>query len=159
MSTRNTGQVNFCWPDCCCAIIFLVRDMKVIILREALNELLLRSFSGSQVQGYLLGKRTGQGLFVERILVLSWRQLLNSEFFFQVEKNQGKEILGVFSLNSKSRELKKVLNPLFYEKIFLNLATKTGQELRPEVYLVNFDHRFFFEPLGQIIMEMEVADD
>jgi hypothetical protein len=133
--------------------------MKVIILREALNELLLRLASGGQAQGYLLGQRTGQGLFAERLFVLPWRQLLNPEFFFQVEKTQGREILGVFSFNSKSREPKKVLNPLFYEKIFLNFSTKAGGKLSLEGYLVNFDHRFFFEPLRQIIIEMEVAND
>jgi hypothetical protein len=133
--------------------------MEVIILKEALKELFLRSSSGGQVQGYLLGRRTGPGLFVERIFVLSWRQLTNPESFFQVEKNQGREILGVFSLNSKPKDQKEFLNPLFYEKIFLKINASTKPELKPEAYLVNFDRRFFFEPLGRIIMEMEVADD
>ena len=133
--------------------------MAVIILKEALKELILRGKWKKPAHGYLLGQRVGQSLFIDRILILSWPQLLRTSTLLEVEKNQRREVLGVFSLNSRRGQSSQLLKPLFLEKIYLNLQATPKNELKPLGRVVKFNRRFFFEPLKRIILEMEAADE
>ncbi|HAR35303.1 MAG: hypothetical protein H5U05_02510 [Candidatus Aminicenantes bacterium] len=132
--------------------------MELIILQDARKELSLRARSGHPVQGYLLGRQTGPGLFVEKIFCLSWGELLKPEVFFLVEKNQSRDILGVFSLRARPPVEKRLLQPLFCGKVFLRLEVRANGEIRPRAKQIEFDRQFYFKPLGRIITEMEAAD-
>lgn len=131
--------------------------MELIILQDALKELSLRARISRLAQGYLLGRQSGPGLFVEKIFSLSWGELLKPEIFFLVEKNQSRDILGVFSLKSQLPPEKKLLQPLFCGKVFLRLELRANGELRPLAKRIEFDRQFYFKPLERILMEMEVA--
>ena len=133
--------------------------MELIILRDARKELLLRACSGRPAQGYLLGRQTGPGLFVEKVICLSWPELLKAETFFRVEQNQGLEIMGVFSLDSRPGNRKKLLRPLFTGKVFLSLTVGPRGEIKLRGQRVEFDRKFCFQPLSRIILEMETSDD
>ncbi|MGB9907517.1 MAG: hypothetical protein ACPLRR_09055 [Candidatus Saccharicenans sp.] len=133
--------------------------MELIILQEARKELSLRARAGRPVQGYLLGRPTGPGLFVEKIFCLSWGELLKPDVFFLVEKNQSRDILGVFSFQPRPALEKRLLQPLFCGKVFLRLEVRADGEIRPRAKQIGFDRQFYFKPLGRIIMEMEAADD
>ncbi|MBC7350604.1 MAG: hypothetical protein H5U05_11630 [Candidatus Aminicenantes bacterium] len=132
--------------------------MELIILQDAQKELSLRARAGRPVQGYLLGRQTGPGFFVEKIFCLSWRELLTPKVFFLVEKNQSRDILGVFSLRARPLVEKRLLQPLFCGKVFLSLEVRTGGEIRPRAKQIEFDRQFCFKPLRRIIMELEAAD-
>jgi len=132
--------------------------MELVILQEARKELLLRACSARPVQGYLLGRQTGPGLFVEKVMPLAWNELLKPETLVLVEQNQGLEVLGVFSLNSSPESQKRLLRPLFSGKIFLSLTLGPRGEIKPRARVVEYDRQFFFQPLGRIIMEVEAED-
>lgn len=132
--------------------------MELIILQEARKELLLRACSGRQAQGYLLGRQTGPGLFVEKIMPLTWSELLKPETFFRVEQNQDLAVLGVFSLNSRPDSQKRLLRPLFSGKVFLSVTVGSRGEIKPRARIIEFDRKFFFQPLSRIILEMEAED-
>lgn len=137
----------------------MARVMELIILQEARKELLLRACSGRPAQGYLMGRQTGPGLFVERVICLSWPELLKAETFFRVEQNQGLDILGVFSLDSSPATTKRVLRPLLAGKVFLSVAVGSRGEIKPRARMIEFDRKFCFRPLRRIILEMEDPDD
>ncbi|MGQ9800472.1 MAG: hypothetical protein ACUVRL_02225 [Candidatus Saccharicenans sp.] len=132
--------------------------MELIILQDAQRELSLRARTSRSSQGYLLGRQTGPGLFVEKIFCLSWRELLKPEIFFLVEKNQSRDILGVFSLKSYQPVEKKLLQPLFCGKVFLRLEVRPNGELKLRAKQIEFDRQFYFKSLGRIMMEMEATD-
>lgn len=132
--------------------------MELVILQEARKELQLRACSARPVQGYLLGRQTGPGLFVEKVMPLAWNELLKPETLVLVEQNQGLEVLGVFSLNSRPESQKRLLRPLFSGKIFLSLTLGPRGEIKPRARVVEYDRQFFFQPLGRIIMEVEAED-
>lgn len=132
--------------------------MELVILQEARKELQLRACSARPAQGYLLGRQTGPGLFVEKVMPLAWSELLEPETFFRVEQNQGLAVLGVFSLNSRPDCHKRLLRPLFSGKIFLSLTLGPRGEIKPRARMIEFDRKFFFQPLRRIILEMEAED-
>lgn len=132
--------------------------MELIILQEARKELQLRACSARPVQGYLLGRQTGPGLFVEKVMPLAWKELLKPETLVLVEQNQGLEVLGVFSLNSSPESQKRLLRPLFSGKIFLSLSLGPRGEIKPRARVVEYDRQFFFQPLSRIILEVEAED-
>lgn len=131
--------------------------MELIILQDARKELSLRVRVSQPAQGYLLGRQTGPGLFVEKIFCLPWRELLRPEIFFLVEKNHSLDILGVFSLKSHPPLEKKLLQPLFCGKIFLRLESGANGELSPRIKQIEFDRQFYFKSLGRLLIEMEAA--
>lgn len=131
--------------------------MELIILSDACKELNLRARTGRLAQGYLLGRQTGPGLFVEKIFCLTWRELLKPEIFFLIEKNQSRDILGVFSLKSHPPLENKLLQPLFCSKVFLRLEIRANGELNLRAKQIEFDHQFYFKPLERIVVEMEAA--
>lgn len=120
--------------------------------------MLLRACSGRQTQGYLLGRQTGPGLFVEKIMPLTWSELLKPETFFSVEQNQDLAVLGVFSLNSRPDSQKRLLRPLFSGKVFLSVTVDSRGEFKPRARIIEFDRKFYFQPLSRIILEMEAED-
>ncbi|MCX8160955.1 MAG: hypothetical protein N3G18_08500 [Candidatus Saccharicenans sp.] len=132
--------------------------MELIILQEARKELLLLACSARPAQGYLLGRQTGPGLFVEKIICLPWSELLRPEIFFRVEQNQGLAILGVFSLGAGSGNSKRLLRPLFSGKVFLLLTTSARGEIKPRARMIEFRQKFYFQPLSRIILELEAED-
>ncbi len=130
----------------------------MIILQEARKELLLRACPGRQAQGYLLGRQTGPGLFVEKIMPLAWSELLKPETFFRVEQNQHLAVLGVFSLNPSPRSRRRLLQPLFSGKVFLSITVSSRGQVKPRARIIEFDRKFYFQPLRRIILEMEAED-
>lgn len=129
--------------------------MELIILQEARKELWLRACYARSAQGYLLGRQTGPGLFVERVMPLAWSELLKPETFFRVEQNQGLSILGVFSLNPRPEIQKRLLRPLFSGKTFLTVTIASRGEIKLRALMIEFDRQFYFQPLKRIILEME----
>jgi|YNPBryunderm2012_1023409.scaffolds.fasta_scaffold00005_60 hypothetical protein len=125
--------------------------MELVILKDVLKELALRQTAGDYGTGYLMGRRTGPSLFVEKVFLLPWKKLLQPEIFFQVEKKMGREILGVVSLKPLPHLKARLLQPLFAEKIFLQV--QPGLKFRASV--IKFDHRFFYQSLSRIILETE----
>lgn len=130
----------------------------MVILQEARKELQLRARSARPAQGYLLGRQTGPGLFVEKVMPLTWNELLKPETLVMVESNQGLEVLGVFSLNSRPESRKRLFRPLFSGKIFLSLTTRPRGEIKPRAGVIEFDRKFFLQPLSRIILEVEAED-
>jgi len=125
--------------------------MELVILKDVIKELALRQTAGDYGAGYLMGRRTGPGLFVEKVFLLPWKKLLQPEIFFQVEKKMGREILGVFSLKPLPQLKARLLQPLFAERIFLQV--ELGLKFRASV--IKFDRRFFYQSLSRIILETE----
>lgn len=129
-----------------------------MILQEARKELLLRAGSGRPAQGYLLGRQTGPGLFVEKVMPLTWNELLKPETLVLVERNQGLDVLGVFSLVARPDSRRKLLRPLFAGKVFLSITVNSRGEIKPRARLIEFNRQFCFKPLSRIILEVETED-
>lgn len=130
----------------------------MVILQEARKELQLRARSARPAQGYLLGRQTGPGLFVEKVMPLTWNELLKPETLVMVESNQGLEVLGVFSLVARPDSRRKLLRPLFAGKVFLSITVNSRGEIKPRAGVIEFDRKFFLQPLSRIILEVEAED-
>jgi hypothetical protein len=136
--------------------------MEIILLKEPLKDVFLLSRARRpplhKACGYLLGRKMNKTLFVEKIFPLPWKDLLNPETFFRLEKSHRLRILGVFSAGHPARK-KKILHPLFCEKVFLSLKPDRKGEIRITACQVQFDRQFYFVPLERIILELEEEND
>jgi hypothetical protein len=137
--------------------------MEITVLKESLQDLFLLASPGqptlNKAGGYLLGRKMNQTFFVEKIYVLPWKELFNPKTFFNVEKSQRLEILGVFSFDPSTSKKKNLQHPLFCEKVFLALKPDRRGEIKAKAQLVQFDRRFSFVPLDRIILELEEEND
>ncbi len=133
--------------------------MELIILDEARKELELRTRSDLSSQGYLLGWKTGPGLFIQKIFCLPWKELLQAETFFRVEENQALEVLGVFNLNSRVNSCEKLYRPLFAGKVFLQAKVDSRGRLKFRASLIDFEGKFRSHPLSRIIIDLEDIHD
>ncbi len=133
--------------------------MELIIVDEARKELELRTRSGFPSQGYLLGRKTGPGWFVQKIFCLPWKELLDPETFFRVEENQALEVLGVFNLNSRVNSREKLYRPLFAGKVFLQAKVESRGQLKFRASLIDFEGKFHSQPLSRIIIDLEGIHD
>ncbi len=130
--------------------------MDLVILQEPLEELNLALRGGNLFNtGYLLGRRFGQSMIVDRIYFVHWKKLLEPEFFHEVEVRSNRSVLGVFEIGPASTRKKLLLQPLFTEKIHLQLSLDRKGEIKARARMVSFDGRFSFVPLERLIIETE----
>lgn len=130
--------------------------MNLVILQEPLEELNLALRSGNLFNsGYLLGRRLGQSLIADRVYFVHWKKLLEPEFFLEVESSTGRSVLGVFETGKASTRKKMLLQPLFTEKIHLQLSLDRKGEIKARARMISFDGRFSFMPIERLIIETE----
>lgn len=134
--------------------------MDLVILQEPFKELSLALRSGNLFNsGYLLGRRLGAALVVEKAHFVHWKKLLQPEFFQEVERLGRRSVLGVFELGPSSDRKKLLLQPLFTEKIYLSLVLDRKKEIKARAKMIQFEGRFSFVPLERLILEVEDKND
>jgi len=129
-------------------------------LLEPREELTLALKNGHHLNsGYLLGRRLGLSLIVEKVLFVPWKTLLKPSFFQEVEASGRWSVLGVFELGRTSTSKKLLLQPLFTEKIYLSLSLDRKKEIKVRARMIQFNGRFSLAQFERLILEVEGKHD
>jgi len=124
--------------------------MEVFLSKEA-----SQSFSALQcglpnmnTDGFLIGHKRGNMFFVEKILPSSKGFFSSPQKYFKLKKRLGDKILGFYSFQMNERQLKKILTPFAYGKIFIHLDLDITDRLEIKPFAIEHDQNFFLQPLN-----------
>jgi hypothetical protein len=124
--------------------------MEVFLSKEA-----SQSFSALQcglpnmnTDGFLIGHKRGNMFFVEKILPSSKGFFSSPQKYFKLKKKLGDKILGFYSFQMNERQLKKILTPFAYGKIFIRLDLDKTDRLEIKPFAIEHDQNFFLQPIN-----------
>jgi len=127
----------------------IIRGVDVLITPAAQREVealrILRP--GPSTWGFLIGHKRGFRFIVEKVFPTGGLSGPDERALAELERAWPGGIIGLFAVRP-GPDLKRVLlGPLFYGKLFINLRPSVkALALRP--YVVDFERRFFLEPIS-----------
>lgn len=105
--------------------------------------------SDSRGEGLLLGHKSGGRYFVERIFSTPNYPFPSLEKYLSMEQLFNGQILGFFSFSSKKEKPEKILAPVAYRKLFLQVESQK-KNLKFNSFIIEYDHNFFLAPVKLI---------
>jgi hypothetical protein len=97
--------------------------------------------------GFVLGHRRGRTFFVEKIFPFEKVFSLPLENFHSLAQVFGGKLIGFFSLNSDQKKVQRILKPLGYGKLFLDVHLDTRKRVSLKSYIIDYDQEFYLSPL------------
>jgi hypothetical protein len=101
----------------------------------------------SRTAGFVLGHKRGRTFFVEKIFPLEEAFSLPLENFYSLTQVFEGKLIGFFSLNSGQKKIQRILKPLAYGKLFLDVRLDTRKRLSLKPYIIDYDREFYLSPL------------
>ena len=123
--------------------------MEVFLSKEASQSIsaLQCSLSNTNTDGFLIGHKRGGLFFVENILPSPKGFFSSPQKYFKLNKNLEDKILGFYSFQTNEKQLKKILTPFAYGKIFLRLNLDKTDRLKIKPFAIEHDQSFFLQPI------------
>ena len=110
----------------------------------AAHKLLLTS---SNPDGMLLGHKRGDLFFVENILPSPSSFFPSIQKYLSLSQILDHQILGFYSFKTNESKIKKLLCPLAYGKIFLQLDLRDDGQMDIKPFIIEYEKAFFLSPL------------
>jgi hypothetical protein len=108
-----------------------------------------------KTEGLLIGHTRGYRYFVESILPAARGCFSSLGNYYQVNELYGGKIIGFFSFRPGRKNIKKILAPFAYGKIFLRLGKSPKGKLTAKSYVIEYRTGFFLAPVAIKIPERE----
>jgi len=123
--------------------------MQVFLSKEASHSItaLQCYLPNANTYGFLIGHKRGNMFFVEKILPSPKGFFPSPQKYFQLKKKLDDKILGFYSFRANDTQLKKILTPFAYGKIFLSLDLDKSDRLEIKPFAIEHDQNFFLQPI------------
>ena len=86
--------------------------------------------------------------FVEKILASPKGFFSSPQKYFNLKQKLEDKILGFYSFQTNEKQLKKILTPFAYGKIFLRLDLDKSDQLEIKPFVIEHDQGFFLQPIN-----------
>ncbi|MGB8953473.1 MAG: hypothetical protein WCC06_12505 [Candidatus Aminicenantales bacterium] len=113
---------------------------------RALKALSLLSSKGA-LSGFLIGHKRGHRFFVENILPSSKDGLPSLDLYDPLDQLYEGKILGFFSFTADRRTTAKILKPLAFGKLFLEVRIGPKGRLILKSHVIEYNQKFFLLPV------------
>lgn len=123
--------------------------MEVYLSEEVLESLsaLRLVLSGANADGLLLGHRRGHMFFVERIFPTCRGFFSSEKIFLSLIELFNNKILGFYSFRADPKKINKILVPLSYGKLFLNIEINNKDQTIIKPFVIEHEKDFFLMPI------------
>ncbi len=121
-----------------------------VYLAEAARRLLTAHglvLTSANPDGILLGHKRADLFFVENILPSPKGLLPSPKKYFSLNQILDNQILGFYSFKANEGKIKKILCPLAYGKIFLQLDLDENGQMDIKPFIIEYEKDFFLTPL------------
>jgi hypothetical protein len=121
-----------------------------VYLADAVQRLLAAHklmLTSSNPDGMLLGHKRADLFFVENIFPSPTGFFPSPQKYFSLSKILDHQILGFYSFETDENKLKKILCPLAYGKVFLQLELDKNGQMEMKPFIIDYEKDFFLSPL------------
>jgi len=113
---------------------------------QALNALNIISPS-KKLAGFLIGHKRGRRFFVEKVLPAPAGFWPTLEDFARLDKLFEGKIIGLFAFGDAAKLKQHLFQPFACGRLFLEVRTREGRGLRFKARRLDFEGRFYLEPV------------
>jgi hypothetical protein len=123
--------------------------MEVYLSDEALESFtaLRLALSVTKTDGVLIGHRRGQMFFVERILPYCRGLFPSEDMLLSLFKLLNNRMLGFYSFHADQKKIKKILAPLHYGRLFLEIENDEKGQMVIKPFVIEHEKDFFLSPI------------
>jgi hypothetical protein len=97
--------------------------------------------------GFVLGHKRGRTFFVEKIFPFEKVFSLPLEDFYSLMQVYAEKLIGFFSLSSGRKKIQRILKPIAYGKLFLDIRLDARKRVSLKSYVIDYDKEFYLSPL------------
>jgi hypothetical protein len=113
---------------------------------ESLSALRL-DLSSANTDGFLIGHRQAHLFFVEKIFPSCRGFFSSKKVFLSLTKLLHNRILGFYSFQVDQKKTNKLLSPLFYGRLFLDVKINKKNQMVIQPFVIEHEEDFFLSPI------------
>ncbi len=103
--------------------------------------------AGSRLDGFLIGHKRGHRFFVEKIFPSRPGFFPSLKAYNELNQLFEGNLLGFFSFKSSKKKTNKLLAPLAYGKLFLEIRSNRQKRLTMKSFVIDYEKKFFLTPV------------